>query len=177
MGTLDADSADLKLWERQLSDTDDSWTAFVSYRDMPTPRRLIRFGPYPTGKLAEWFRAHNWAARVNAYDNHLDAIRREEREALLAQHEREIMTEHLVLLSEARELVARELSKYLTSSREGTLHGLLKPSELTKLFEMVLKSDRLLKDQPTERVATQDLSKLTLEELRKLEEIHKKLEI
>lgn len=174
-------STELLAWERQETDTDDSWVAFVAFRDMKAPRRLLTVAVngsrLPTAKLSEWYRAHAWKERADAYDRHMDRVVLEEREALLRQTSKEISAEHMTMLHAARELVQRELDKWLQASRETEAQGLLKVSDVNRLLENVVKLDRLIRDQSTEQVTVEmDLSKLTPEELKQLRTLREKIE-
>lgn len=165
-------------WERQDYDTEESWACFQVYRDQRPPRRLALT---PGGvfvdpaKLRTWYKDHAWGARVEAYDRWVDEVLLEEREALLRQSAQAITIEHMTALGDARELASRELSKYLEASRATDAFGLLKPRELTALLETVIKYDRLIREQSTERTETKfDLSGLDVSELRELEALTKK---
>jgi hypothetical protein len=65
-----------------------------------------------------------------------------------------------------------------TVSRQSDMHGLLRPGEIARLTEVAIKFDRLLRGESTENVATAasvDLSGLSLDELRALSEIQRKI--
>lgn len=171
-------------WERLPCDTEDSWPAFVAYRDALPPRKLLRPGSAgakgitaPTSQIATWYKEHSWRERVAAYDSHLDAIRREEREGLLAVSERDSCAAHMSMLADARELVSRELSYLVESARKTDMPGLLKPGDLNKMLDSVVRLERLLRGQATDRTEngpTLDYSKLSLDELRTLEALQRK---
>lgn len=68
----------MKPWDRRPDETDQAWTAFVTYRDAG-PGRNIRDTTKATGKapsthrqLALWSSKHDWVQRVRAYDAWLD---------------------------------------------------------------------------------------------------------
>lgn len=166
-------------WHKQHQDTEESWVAFQYFRDMRAPRSLyiapnnIRL---PHEKVRRWYNEHDWKARVDAFDNHLADVRQAEVEALIKQSANEVTAEHMATLSRARELCAREVQKWLDMSRDSEVTA-LRPRELTSLLETVIKYDRLLRDQTTEKTETSlDLSKLSIEELKTLETLHRKIE-
>ena len=155
------------LWGRLPTDTDESWQAFVEYRDMRIPRRLKSTTKVPVADVYKLYKDHGWRDRVGAYDAHLDELIREEREAVLKQEAREIAAEHMSLLASARSICATEWARIDTLTRESRGANVnLKTSELIKLTELTVKMDRLVRDQTTVNVAAGiDLSKLTDEEL------------
>ncbi len=170
------------LWERQPCDTDESWPCFVEYRDQTPPRRALRTQSTsykrlaPFAQIAQWSREHEWPARVAAYDAHLDEIKRSEVEAIIRQSVREVQGEHLLLIKDFRELLDRELQKFLKASAMSDMHGLLKPAELLKLFELNIKLHRLVMDLPTEIVEEHRvLSKRTPQELELLAELERRV--
>ena len=162
-------------WERQPCDDELSWPEFVKYRDAPSPRRLIRPSSVSTRELHTWYQACNWGERVAAYDRHLDGIVRAEREAYLAQSAKEVAAHHMAILQGSRELLDRETAKLLQLSKDSEGFGVIKPAELIKLTELVVKMDRLVRGDTTENAGTTfDGSKLTLEEVLALEALAEK---
>jgi hypothetical protein len=166
-------------WDRQTQDTDESWPAFQIFRDMRRPRTLY-LAPgnvrVPIELARKWHRDHDWKTRVDAFDEYLDDLRTQEVEALTKQSAAEVVAEHMATLKSARELVAREIEKLLGMSKESE-NTALRPRELTSLLEAVIKYDRLIRDQSTEKTETSlDLSKLSIDELKTLEQLHRKIE-
>lgn len=164
------------LWERQTCDDDESWKAFVTYRDQLPPRRLIGYGKgVSNNTLSKWYRDNGWRERVAAYDNHLDEIQRDEREKAVRQRASLVAAQQADLLTDAREILTRELEKLLSNSRE--IEGsVLQPREIIRLLEQSIKLDRLIHGETTENNGPQvDLSKLSTEELKTLHEIQRKL--
>lgn len=144
---------------------------------MQRPRKLSRLTDWTTIELQNWYNANMWADRVSAYDAHTDELKLAERDSVLAQTTREIAFEHMSMLQDARELASREVSKLLKASQESEMHGLLKPAEMIKMIDAVVKLDRLVRDQPTENtVIKEDLSGLDLDDLKKLRELRQKLD-
>lgn len=163
----------LHPWERQPYDTDESWPIFVAYRDQTLPRRgllvLCKGRPVDPIRVAWYHKEHYWPERVAEYDRHLDAIRRAEREGLLAQTIREVTAEHAEVLADARDIVRRELEKLLATVRESA-GEVVRVRDLIRLTELVIKSDRLIRGESTENVDTgPDLSHLTNEQLTQIE--------
>jgi hypothetical protein len=158
----------VELWERQPCDTENSWRAFVAYRDMYAPRRLAIPG-YPSSALHTWYKEHDWALRVAAYDAYMDAIVRTETEAIMKESVHDMTVAQKRILLDAREVVARELQKLSQQAREGVAPGNIKVGDLVKLADLTIKMERLLKDMPTDNVQVAwDPDKLSTEELRQL---------
>jgi hypothetical protein len=94
-----------EAWERQSSETDDAFAAFVLYRDLGPSRTIeqahdaylqrnkhkakerVRSGKKkgqgPT-HWADWSARFKWVERVRAYDDHIDSIALEERQKATA---------------------------------------------------------------------------------------------
>ena len=73
---------DAAAWERQTGESDESWEAFVLYRDMPAEgdgRRSTRAVARQLGKdrtlIGRWSAGHEWQLRVQAFDREQDARR------------------------------------------------------------------------------------------------------
>lgn len=161
-------------WERHDGESEEAWAAFKTYREMPPDARMItRAATRSTATLSKWFNEHNWHERCRAYDANFDQIRVEEREAMYRRKAQQIAIDHMVMLSEARELVQRELAKWNAASRDTNMHGLVKVNDLNRLFEIVVKMDRLVRGETTENVGSKDLNyaNLSPEELDTLNEL------
>lgn len=163
----------IPAWERQPGDTDESWHAFVAFRDAKPPRRLLgRPGTGPTVQLSKWYREGGWRERAAAYDAYMDHVMLQEREDFLRQTAKDISVEHMQVLQTARSLVQRELDKFLKASQESEAIGMVSPGQLNAMMENMVKLDRLVRDQSTENVETgMDLSQLSVEELKALKEL------
>lgn len=146
-------------WERQDAESEEAWAAFRAYREMPADGRMItRAAIAPTATLSKWFNDHNWHERCRAYDAKFDQVRVEEREAMYRRAAKQIAIDHMLMLAEARELVQRELAKWTAASRDTNMHGLVKVNDLNRLFEIVVKMDRLVRGETTENVGSKDLN-------------------
>lgn len=146
-------------WERQDAESEEAWAAFRTYRDMPADARMItRAATRSTATLSKWFNEHGWNQRCRAYDAKFDQIRVDEREAMYRRSAQQIAIDHMLMLSDARELVQREIAKWTEASRSSPMHGLVKVADITKLFDMVVKLDRLIRGETTENVGSKDLN-------------------
>lgn len=168
-------------WERQPTDTEESWLAFVAYRDAAPPRRLIRPGVGASGKVSAMYQAHAWGPRVEAFDRMVDIIKVAERVNLEKVTAKERASKHLRVLDDAIELCAIEINGLLESARKyaanGPAAGAIKPSDLNKLLELTIKYQRLIQGEATEIVGqAQDLSVLTDEELAAAEQMAEKVD-
>lgn len=163
-------------WERQPCDTDDSWVAFCAYRDSSPPRKLFaRKGMQPMASLMAWFKGHNWDGRIKAFDKWTSKITLAEFENALKETSKERAAKHVGIINASLELLEREINKYLDTSRNSELPGLLKPSDITKMAEVMIKLDRVIKGESTEHVKHDlDLSKLSVDELKKLNDLTSK---
>ncbi len=78
---METELNDLKQpWERQPSDTRQSFEAFAIYLQHDKPRPTLPALATKVGNhrktVEDWSSSHNWADRVAAYDNHLVEIGR-----------------------------------------------------------------------------------------------------
>lgn len=161
-------------WTRQARESDVQHLWFTYYRDSAYPdglagRFVARSLPqvaedlgYPLATLRGVADSFAWAWRAAAFDRVIDE-RRQLAEMAQADRERE---QHGRALSEFHEIARLELAK-LKRKAEGEADA-LRPSELIKLFETMVKLRRLLADQSTENVQIVDeldYEKLTEDEL------------
>lgn len=163
-------------WDRQTDEPDDAFKAFVNYREMPMPRRVLSASSMATTReLWEWSSRFLWASRVKQYDDHLSGLAIAERESLVKQGAHEVYEQQLIILAELRQLVQREGLKWLDYSRSMQGPSILKAADFRNLVETTIKLDRLVRGESTENLASGgDMSKLTPDELWKLRELQKK---
>jgi hypothetical protein len=166
----------IRGWHRWPTEPDEAWHAFTKFREQRPPRRLKAIIGYPTAECAEWYRNFAWAERAREYDEYLQGILDAEIEDSLRNRARGIAAQHLQILAAARILVARQIDKYVDMDQDGD-HPVLKPAELTKLMEAVIKYDRLTQGESTENIDVKhdDLSNLSIDELRQLRAIRLKV--
>ncbi len=161
-------------WERQTTETDDAWRAFKAFRDTVPPRRARSVIGFAHMTVSQWYNQYRWPERCDAYDRHLERVTLDERDRLLKQKASEVSAEHMGMLQSARHLAQYELDKLRTQSAESEV-PLLRPGEVFKLSEMVVKLDRLIRGESTESVEHNiDYSKLTTDEIRVMIELTKK---
>lgn len=166
-----------KPWDRLPVENDESWEAFQNYVLMaPDERKITLAAPRRTAVLSKWYREHEWERRVHAWDAEFGRMRHEEREAIFRRKAREIAIDHMLILSDVKDLLAREFSKLNAASRSSEMHGLLKPAEMNKMLEIGIKLDRLVRGETTENVGSTDLdmTKLSLDELDELDRLMSK---
>lgn len=165
-----------KPWHRQAQEPEDAWHAFQAYRDQLGPRSIPRVGG-AIQKLYDWANAYAWRERVKAFDSHVEAVRDEEREALLREETRDTTAQRLQILASAKSLAQRELAKLDRLSQEsGEMPGPFTLAQITRLVDVAVKLDRLERGQSTEHIeADLDFSKLTPEERAAYREILKKV--
>lgn len=82
------------------------------------------------------------------------------------------------LLSDMLNMVRLESAKWLEAAKQFKGPSILKPGELAKLADTVIKLDRLVKGESTVNIASEhhDLSELSLDELRTLQALTQKVE-
>jgi hypothetical protein len=163
-------------WERQPGETEEEWDAFRAYRDQLPPRRMMHAVVKSTAKVSRWYNANRWAERTAAYDRHLDAIVRSEREKLLAETTQERAAKQIAKLQLVYSIVDRELRKLEEDSRKTSAFGLVKVNDLNKLLANAITLERLIRGESTENKAVVDvnLDALSVEELRQYRELQEK---
>lgn len=159
-----------EVWERLPTDDEDAWAAFVRYRNQEPPRRLERFGRATQQQMFEWFSVHDWHNRVMAWDNHISSVRQREIDGAHGADARAVAARQIHVLNDMLEIVEREIFELRETMRERKTHGLLRPGDISKWVDLIVKYQRLNAGQATERVDV-DLSNLTLEQLRQLGEL------
>lgn len=118
---------DIRPWERQPGETAKQFAAFVQYRDLPPNERTVRraweiatgrgrdeTGPRRQipGYVREWAGQHQWGARAEAWDRHLDrqaqAVLEQGRVAAVKRHLEVARTAQAMGLSALRDAQARD---------------------------------------------------------------------
>lgn len=166
-----------RLWERMVSEPEDAWRAFKAFRDARPPRKQRSVVGFGTMIICQWYNEYKWPERADAFDRHMEHITLLEREAQLKQSAKDVSAEHMAMLQSARHLAQKELDKLLAVANDSNTDApLLRPTDVIKLSEMVIKLDRLVRGESTEAPDVRtDLSKLSTEELRQFLELRKKL--
>lgn len=100
-------------WLRQRRETGAAFFAFCLYRDYGgdrSIRKVLERAELPQQRSSiwrAWSQKYRWQRRCADYDNHLDAIRRQEREEAFRQRERK----HLEISDKMLTLVEQRLEK------------------------------------------------------------------
>lgn len=164
------------LWHRMPGEPESAYLKFEEFLRAPRPRRLIRPGVGRHQSICDMAAEWQWFARVDAFDKHWQEVRDREIEAFVKQDGREMATEHMAMLRDARELASIHIERQLRTARELEFSD-AKLSDLTRLLDVVVKLERLQAGQSTQNHAqVTDLSGMSLEDLRKMEELATKLE-
>lgn len=144
-------------WDRQPKETDQAWAAFVVYRDMGLQRTLWRAAeilgkPKPERVLEELSARLGWRFRVESWDRHQDAMRRD---AQLKAEAKDAAKQRLLQLDVADSMVGlamaglRQWAEYIARERAAGREPDLSPSDVQKLADAGMKLGRLVRDQPT----------------------------
>ena len=167
-----------RAWDRQPCDDDTQWAAFRAYLMLPVPRRtkaLHGTTGVPYAQLAQWCTRNHWVLRAQMFDRLVHETWQEAVIEVVQERAQSYAEQHAETLSAASELLRRELDKYLRVSRETEAIGLLRPAELTKLLELVIKLERLHYGETTDNIETTfDLSALPLEDLKMYKRLNEK---
>ncbi len=159
-------------WEQYASENEQEFRAFLDYLESPLPRRVMALrGAYPTAQLGTWSKKNRWGERARAWDEHLAAIELKELETAAANKGRTRAVQLGNALDNLATYLERETAKMVRDSR-GSVHTVMKPNEVSRMVEVADKITRLDAGQATSILRSDvDLSKLTPEQLEKLDEL------
>ncbi len=112
------------LWDRRPRESEQAYRAFLRYRDLGEGRSLSRLAgelqgtgrARPWGRLTHWSRQWDWAARVEAWDDHQRRKQWEARRQEREKQNRLLLREQQLLGAVTRRLLEHALS--LVSSGE-----------------------------------------------------------
>lgn len=128
--------AEPKPWERQPTDTQKSWEAFVVYRDFGTKRSLKKVAEELKKSetiIGRWSGKHNWVERVAAWDEEQDRLIRIE----LTKDIGAMRKRHADLASAMLIKAAKALAKIPEDE--------IKASDISRMVETASKLERLSK--------------------------------
>jgi hypothetical protein len=165
-------------WERfEGIDTDQSWAAFVTYRDTPPEdrdrARLAEKHRVNVDTITRWRDDAMWDARIAAYDRWIDR----QRTRIPLRDLRAANVRHMKLARGLGELAAVECRKMLADAKRLVRENRLTPREIKQLADAAIKLERLTRGESTENVNTTndlDLEKLSTEELSEIRRLQAK---
>lgn len=103
-----------EIWVRRKDETAKAFDAFCKYRDYGPQRsitKVVRHHEMKETVASLWFRwsdKFSWVKRVNAYDNHLEEIRRIQKEQDFADRE----SKHLTITKKIMEIIEKKLETF-----------------------------------------------------------------
>lgn len=163
-------------WERQKNESRQAFEAFTAYRDLGATRSHVKVAEKlgkSTTIISRWSRKWNWVERVNAWDDELDRISRQEqaekRKEMAKRHANEAMMFQQKLIERMQTLNPNELS----------------PSDMARWFEIAVKVERLSRGETTENIKqdirgqvgiNNDIARRVIKDERANELAHKLLE-
>lgn len=169
---------DRSPWSRQPGESETEYAKFEEYMNQTKPRVLRRPGNGGHIELQRTFRERKWAERVEALDVWMQSVLDYEMEGFLKETAKARAARHLAFLHDALSLVEMEFARLRARAEAGNHDGVIKPADLIRLSELVVKLRRLEFGESTENVGpavTVDLSKMSLEELRTMKELAAKM--
>ena len=174
-------------WERQDGEGPQAFRAFCAYRDSgangakrsltKTAQNLTKNdgSPYSDGTMKAWSRKFNWQERVAAWDEEMDRQVREE------------LTKGITNMRKNHADIARAMLTKALKAMQKIPDDELTPADVTRMVDIASKLERMSRGEATERIEGKqtiagevslsqiDLSKITEEELAKLDEIAGKI--
>ena len=170
----------MRPWERQPREATRSFARFVVYRDLPPEDRSLRLAAnrlgVPLGTLQALNHRWSWSARVEAWDDERDRVKRQamlqeriemgRRQATAAaalQHAMMLPVSALLarVHREAEEYardghnVERTVNEILSGADLGTLLGYVYAT--AKVYPMVMRAERIARGEPVEGVEIEDV--------------------
>lgn len=132
-------------WDRREDEDEAQFAAFRVYRDQENrPRKILRAGSMANkDQLVEWSKTYQWKERSAAYDAMLDQAGIDAAKEQVIATSKEIAKKHAAMLATAANVCMRELEMLLASSEESRCPGLIKPAELARLMDLVIRYERL----------------------------------
>lgn len=148
-------------WERRKGETARAFEGFQAYRDMGSERGLRKvaekIGTHQRS-VERWSSQHDWVARAEAWDRHLDRKKREkmveEVEKMAERHAKraQLNIEAVSQISQAIIKKIRNDPDALEEYSVGTLVDML--GRVGYLFQQFAQVERLARGEATERVET-----------------------
>lgn len=162
------------VWEKRPDETEGEFNLFQRYLAQGNNRNVVRMAGFLKKDVLYLSHRMDWFNRANAYDLYIQRVLLAERDAQLQITAQQVTEEHKSILHDARSVIMNEISLLADQVREQPGEK-VKLSELIKLMDLTIKADRLIRDQTTENVSTDwNVSSLSPEDLRKLDELHQK---
>lgn len=140
----------LELYERQPTESDQAWEAFLKYRELGLQRSLAQVAQ-SLGKsvqlIERWSRTWSWRLRVTEWDRDLDRRRRQaDLQAVSDMRRRQ-----LAMATTVQGLGTVEIQKLLRDA-QASENATLTADQALKLIEIGAKLERLNRDEPGEIV-------------------------
>ncbi len=173
-------------WSRLPNESEQGWQYFLHFRNMAYPEGpLGRFQAREIKAMAaalsvspetlySYSGAFIWHDRAGAYDRAIDAAKVSAEQGEIVR----VRSRHLRLLEKTRLYAETELDKLQRKAANPETTPSASAREIKDLLEFVIKTERLLMGEVTDRVGVEgggewDLEKLPLEHLEALEEMRR----
>lgn len=171
------------IFVKQSFETEDEFAAFQCMKHLPKRARnmqdVARYCSLSYDQVLSLAERHHWRARLAAYDGH----QAQDAGILLRRQKDDAQVQHMRLLEKSAEVLHGELDALIERQRHLRAQGasqvsLLKPSEMSRLLERMIKLDRLIMGEVTERAGEEfDLSRFTTQELEQWYELMRKAKV
>lgn len=141
-----------RLWDQLVGEPTYAYEAFASYRDAPTPRPgPDKFAAMHGLKMSETLHfAHKfqWAQRAKSYDKYFEKVREYHRIEAIKVSVGEVEAAHIEIMRAARNVLHVEALKLIRESQNSP-RSILRPGDLFRLLDYVVKNDRLIEGKAT----------------------------
>lgn len=164
-------------WLRQPCDTDQGWALFSDFLAMGPCRKLAKVPGYADNidLISGMAYANAWRERARAWDLHLTETRIAEVERVIREDARAMAERHLRMTRDLADLGHSEIrrAKEIADKTDMAAIGVT-PNVARRMIVDAIKLDRLITGEATERIATPDVSTLSVDELRALRDLQEK---
>lgn len=164
------------VWTRDPElDTESAWAALQEYRDLPRPRPELKAFAATTGRsytsVLDWSSRCVWAARIAAYDQHMDR-----KVTRAAENEAQKMGRRHVRLARAlQDMAATALEKHKALEKTYGAATAVNPRDAIRAGIEGAKLERLVRGLVTDRTGEEiDYSKYSDDELEQLKALLEK---
>ena len=149
-------------WERREGETAKAWNAFRIYRDMDPADRSVsktktKLGVGTTPHVDMWCSKFQWVSRAGAYDEHMDELKRNqrERERLAASDRRVQIAKNMQLVGGA---AVQELGKKIQEALQaGEPIPKISLKDATAIINAGVQIERLESGESTQNVAIEGM--------------------
>ena len=138
-----------KCWEKRKDESSKAYKFFVKYRDggpLQTIQKIADDHKQHSSTLMHWSSCYNWVKRKDAWI----AYKQKNADKKLVDDFVRMRKRQMGVVNNLYLIVENEIQKYLALSQKGKKTPIVKPDNLVKMLEFLMKIERLNVGAPTE---------------------------